>query len=60
MPSANRTTTPVAMDEPQIEGRYAPLGGYTVGFETFKQDVDPAPYFVGLPDDRCPCAIGVW
>jgi len=56
MPSANRMTTPVAVDEAQIEGRYAPLGDYTVSFETFKQDADPAPYFAGLPGDRCPCA----
>jgi hypothetical protein len=25
MPSANRMTTPVEFDEPEIEGRYAPL-----------------------------------
>lgn len=56
MPSASRMTTPVAVDETEIEGRYAPLGDYTVAFETFKQDTDPAPYFVGLPGDRCPCA----
>jgi hypothetical protein len=56
MPSANRMTTPVTMDEPEIEGRYAPLGEYAVSFETFKQDTDPAPYFAGLPGDRCPCA----
>jgi hypothetical protein len=55
MPSANRMTTPVAVDLTEIEGRYAPLGEYTVSFETFKQDTDPAPYFVGLPDDRCQC-----
>jgi hypothetical protein len=55
MPSANRLTTPVAMDEELIEGRYAALDGFTVGFETFKQDVDPAPLFAGLPDDRCSC-----
>ena len=56
MPSANRMTTPVAVDEAQIEGRYARLGDYTVSFETFRQDADPAPYFAGLPGDRCPCA----
>src|SRR5260370_23598009 len=56
MPSANRMTTPVAVDEAQIEGRYAPLGDYAVSFETFKQDADPAPYFAGLPGNRCPCA----
>ncbi|TDP89060.1 cupin domain-containing protein [Labedaea rhizosphaerae] len=55
MPSANRMSTPVAVDADQIEGRYAPLGGYTVGFETYKQDVDPAPFFAGLPGDRCQC-----
>jgi hypothetical protein len=49
-------TTPVAVDVDVIEGRYADLEGYTVGFETFKQDVDPAPFFAGLPDDRCGCA----
>lgn len=56
MPSASKMTTPVAVDLPQIEGRYAELGGYTVGFETFAEDVDPAPLFAGLPDDRCQCA----
>ena len=56
MPSANRASTPIAVDAEMIEGRYAPLDGCTVSFETFKQDFDPAPFFVGLPDDRCPCA----
>ncbi len=56
MPSARIISTPVAVDTDEIEGRYAPLGGCTVAFETYKQDVDPAPYFVGLPDDRCQCA----
>jgi hypothetical protein len=56
MPSANRMTTAATIDAEEIEGRYAPLGDYTVSFETFKQDVDPAPYFVGLPGDRCQCA----
>lgn len=55
MPSASKMSTPIAVDADLIEARYAPLGEYTVGFETFKHDVDPAPFFVGLPDDRCPC-----
>jgi len=55
MPSARLMTTPVAVDEELIEGRYAELGGYTVGFERFPKDVDPAPLFAGLPQDRCPC-----
>jgi hypothetical protein len=53
MPSANKVTTPVALDLDEIEGRYAQLDAYTVGFEHFKQDMDPAPLFAGLPDDRC-------
>jgi hypothetical protein len=57
MPSANRMTTPVTIDEALIRGgRHARLGGYTVSFETFRQDADPAPFFAGLPGDRCPCA----
>jgi len=56
VPSANRMSTPVAVDAEEIEGRYAPLGDFTVSFETFNVDADPAPYFVGLPDDRCQCA----
>jgi len=55
MPSANRLSTPIAVDEELIQGRYAELDHYTVGFESFPQDVDPAPFFVGLPDDRCQC-----
>lgn len=55
MSSANRMTTPVGLDEAQIEGRYARLEDYTVGFETYKEDLDPAPFFAGLPDDRCQC-----
>lgn len=56
MPSANKLTTPIALDEDLIEGRYAELDHYTVGFESYRQDVDPAALFVGLPDDRCQCA----
>lgn len=56
MPSANKLTTPIALDEDGIEGRYAELDHYTVGFESYDQDVNPAALFVGLPDDRCQCA----
>ena len=37
------------------EGHFQDLGGYTVGFETYTADADLAPFFVGLPDDRCQC-----
>jgi hypothetical protein len=55
MPSANKMTTPVAVDLPQIQGRYAELDGYTVGFESYPEYVDPGPLFQGLPEDRCQC-----
>jgi hypothetical protein len=37
------------------EGRSEDLGGYTVAYETFTSDQDPAPLFVGLPGDHCQC-----
>jgi hypothetical protein len=55
MPHANQMSTPVAIDIDEIEGRYAQLDGYTVGFESYPEDIDPAPFFAGLPDDRCQC-----
>ena len=53
MPSANKMTTPVVVDLPEVQGRYAELDSYTVGFESYPEDVDPASLFQGLPDDRC-------
>ena len=55
MPHTNKPSAPVAVDIPELEGRYVDLDGYTVGFESYKADVDPAPFFRGLPDDRCQC-----
>lgn len=55
MPRTSKHETPVLLDEPEIEGRYADLDGTTVGYEYHKVDLDPAPVFAGLPDDRCQC-----
>jgi len=55
MPHANKASAPVRIDIPELEGRYVDLDGYTVGFETYKADVDPAEFFRGLPYDRCQC-----
>lgn len=55
MPSANKLTTPIALAEDAIEGRYAELDHYTVGFESYGDDLDPSALFVGLPGDRCQC-----
>jgi hypothetical protein len=55
MPRARKDEAPLLVDEPEIEGRYADLGGWTVAYESFRADADPAPLFRGLPDDRCQC-----
>lgn len=55
MPSASRSTTPIDIDLAVVEGRYAELDEHTVAFETFKQDLDVAPYLHGLPGDACTC-----
>jgi hypothetical protein len=53
MARSSKADAAVGVDEPVIEGRYAELEDLTVGFETHKADLDPAPLFHGLPDDRC-------
>src|SRR2546423_5039704 len=53
MPRTSKAEAPVALDEPMIEGRYVELDDYTVGFETHKADLDPAPLFRGLQGDGC-------
>ena len=55
MPSASKMSTPVTVDLDEIRGSLRAFGRYTVAFETFKQDVDPAQFFIGLPGDRCQC-----
>jgi hypothetical protein len=53
MPKASRDTASRVEDMGVMEGRYAELDGYTVGFESFREDADGTPLFRGLPDDRC-------
>jgi hypothetical protein len=55
MPCANKLTTPVVVDLAEVQGRYAELDEYTVGFESYPEDIDPAPLFRGLPGDRSQC-----
>lgn len=54
MPKASRDSAEVE-DVGILEDRSADLGGYTVNFITFRQDVDATPLLKGLPDDRCSC-----
>jgi hypothetical protein len=56
MPKASRTTASDSMQMEGYEGHYENFdGGYTVAFETYTADADPAEVFKGLPDDRCQC-----
>ncbi|HEV7727070.1 MAG TPA: hypothetical protein VGO74_09085 [Modestobacter sp.] len=55
MPRTRKDEAPVQIDDPQIESRAVDLGDHTVMFQTYRADVDPAPLFRGLPDDRCQC-----
>ena len=53
MPKASKDSASRVEDMGVMEGRYEELGGYTVGFETFREAADATPLFHGLPDDRC-------
>jgi hypothetical protein len=53
MPKASKETASHVEDMGVMEGHYEELGGYTVGFEHFREHADGTPLFVGLPDDRC-------
>jgi len=55
MPSTIKHDAPVVVDTPEIEIRQIDMDGYTVTFNTFKADADPAPLFRGLPNDACQC-----
>lgn len=49
----DQTSTAITMEG--FEGRYEEVDGYTIGFEAYTEDADPAPLFHGLPGDRCQC-----
>ncbi|MGH7686332.1 MAG: cupin domain-containing protein [Candidatus Dormibacteria bacterium] len=55
MPRTRKEEAPILVDEPVITGRYVELGPYTLAYESFPTDFDPAALFQGLPDDRCQC-----
>jgi hypothetical protein len=56
MPQASKQTASQTESMEGFEGHYEHFdGGYTVGFESYGADLDAAPMFQGLPDDRCQC-----
>lgn len=47
---------PVAVELPDGSAlRQAEWGGMSVELGSFHEEVDPAPFFAGLPDDKCQC-----
>jgi hypothetical protein len=55
MPKASKGSASTKHAARGYEGRFEDLGGYTVGFESYRDNADLSPLFVGLPDDRCQC-----
>ena len=54
MPKAPKATASDTLAMDGFDGHYEKLeGGYTVGFESYSEESDPAELFNGLPDDRC-------
>ena len=56
MPKASKETASEHETLEGYEGHFEHFeGGWTVGFETYTQDADLAPFFKGLLDDQCQC-----
>jgi hypothetical protein len=55
MPKVSRESATKGGDYGPVLDRQDDLDGYTVGFTTFRQDIDATPLLKGLPDDRCQC-----
>jgi hypothetical protein len=55
MPKVSRESATRGGDYGPVLDRQDDLEGYTVGFTTFRQDIDATPLLKGLPDDRCQC-----
>jgi hypothetical protein len=55
MPKVSRDSAEHVDDHGVVEDLHEDVGGYTINFVSFRQEVDGAPLLKGLPDDRCPC-----
>jgi hypothetical protein len=52
MPKVFKATACETIAMEGFKGHEQLAGGYTVGFESYSEDSDPAELFKGLPDDR--------
>ena len=51
----SREDLPATVEAKEASVRETDWADIHVGFETYNEDSDIAPLFVGLPDDRCQC-----
>jgi hypothetical protein len=55
MPGFSKQTAPRSGDYGAVAERAGDLGGYTINWVEFREDIDATPLYKGLPDDRCQC-----
>jgi len=56
VPKASKASASQTVQVEGYEGHIEEFGGgYTVAFERYTADADLAPFFRGLPDNRCQC-----
>ena len=55
MPKVSKETATQGGEQGPVVDHSDDIGGYTVNFVTFKQDIDATPLLKGLPEDKCPC-----
>ncbi|MBK8460205.1 MAG: cupin domain-containing protein [Micropruina sp.] len=56
MGKTSKATSTSTESVPGYEGHFTQIGDMTVAYETYTEDADLAPLFVGLPDDLCQAA----
>src|SRR3954453_22949655 len=55
MPKVSRDSAEHVEDHGMVVDRHEDIGGYTVNFVSFRQDIDGTPLLKGLPGDSCSC-----
>jgi hypothetical protein len=55
MGKLSKAAAPEHLEAPGYDGHIGEIGDYTVAFETYTEDSDLSPFFVGLPNDHCQC-----
>lgn len=56
MPTVSKQSASRSASMEGFETHYEEVDGYTIAFESYDRHVDLAPFFKGLPNDRCQAA----